>query len=153
VLRQGTLGLCKMSRGPRHALPLSINFAEEKANSQRTSERPSTTDNNYSLPFSCSLSSRIFHLFAPTRFENSSTNSSYPISPTRITPGVIPPNRQHVFQSSSFVSSFPSFVPMHYAVLRTASWLNSYNGSNQNPPILNISLIWLSSQVAPPVQR
>jgi hypothetical protein len=140
---QGTLGLCKLSRGPRKRLSLIDNFAEEKANNQRTSGRPSTTDNNSSLPFSCSLPSRSFYLFAPTRFEDSSTNSSHPISPTRITPRSDPPHRQHVFQSSSFVSSFPNFVPMHYAVRRATSWLNSYNGSVSNPPILYISLIWI----------
>jgi hypothetical protein len=32
---------------------------------------------------------------------------------------------------------------MHYAVRRAASWLNSYNGSVPNPPILYLSLIWI----------
>jgi hypothetical protein len=46
---------CKLSRGPRMRLSLIDKLSRKrKANNQRTSGRPSTTDNNYSLPFLCS---------------------------------------------------------------------------------------------------
>lgn len=47
---------CKLSRGPRMRLSFIDKLSRKrKANNQRTSGRPSTTDNNYSLPFLCSL--------------------------------------------------------------------------------------------------
>ena len=138
---QGTLGRANCHEDPECAFPLSITSRKREANNQRTSGRPSTTDNNYSLPFSCSLPSRSFHLFAPNEARELVCKYFLSYLPDKDHSRSDPPLRQHVFQSSSFVSSFPNFVPVHYAVRRAASWLNSYNGSVPNPPIFNISLI------------
>ena len=96
---------------------------KRKANNQRTSGRPSTTDNKDSLPFSCSLPSRSFHLFAPNEARELVCKYFLSYLPDKDHSRSDPPHRQHVFQSSSFVSSFPNFVPVHYAVRRAASWL------------------------------
>jgi hypothetical protein len=107
--------------------------------------RPSTTENNYSLPFSCSLPSRIFHLLAPTRFKNSSTNSSYPISPNKDHSRSDPPSptRFPIFFLRKFISQFRPHAlcsPPYCFMVEFIQWLCS-----KSAHLKYLSLIWIFS--------